>query len=58
MTTVHTPGQLKRRWPLLVGVVLIMALAWGVRRFQEYRLYRSQALEAQRADKEAVQVKA
>lgn len=53
-----TAHQLKRRWPLLVGAVVVIGGAWGMRRFQEYRMYRAQAIEAERAAKEAVPVKA
>jgi len=50
--------HLKRRWPLLVGAALVIGGAWGMRRFQEYRMYRAQAIEADRAAKEAIPVKA
>lgn len=50
--------HLKRRWPLLLGAALVIAGAWGMRRFQEFRMYRAQAMEAERAAKEAIPVKA
>ncbi|HMU95799.1 MAG TPA: efflux RND transporter periplasmic adaptor subunit [Elusimicrobiota bacterium] len=52
------PANLQRRWPLAAAVAGILGAAWGIKKFQERRLYEREADAAAQAAREVPQVKA
>ncbi|MBI4396974.1 MAG: efflux RND transporter periplasmic adaptor subunit [Elusimicrobia bacterium] len=48
----------RRRWPLIIGVGAVLAGLWGVRKYQEAKLYAKSQEESQRQANEVPQVKA
>jgi RND family efflux transporter MFP subunit len=60
MTEIGVSAGVKKvkRWPLLAAAGAVILIAWGLRKYQEARLYREVRRQEEQASRETVQVKA
>jgi membrane fusion protein, multidrug efflux system len=58
MTEKSSPKTLRKKIPLIAAAAVVLIGLWGLRRYQEYRMYRTLEADAQSASSETPRVKA